>query len=91
MGHAPSTPGISELLNRESGFTDVNRDLMLVGGRINAYDDHGFTPLHRAILRNSLREVQCLIDLGGDPQVKTKCGSSAFHLAAKTGSIDSTC
>ena len=85
MGNKPSSPGLTELLKKENGL--LPSELIIVGGRINTYDEHGLTPLHRAILANSLTEVERLIELGADPEVKTESGWSSFHIAAKTGDL----
>ena len=87
MGNSNNSPGLSELMKRESGLQHVSNCVIPVGGGINEYDSFGLTHLHRAILCDSVEDIQKLLAAGADPKVKTKSGWSCLHLAAKTGRL----
>jgi ankyrin repeat protein len=59
------------------------RCLLDAGAAINAPDKNGATPLHRAARTRCAAAVRYLLKAGGDPTLKNKPGSTAFHLAVQ--------
>lgn len=53
---------------------------------VNSVDSAGFTPLHWAAIVNQPESAQVLIDNGADPNIQSKKGETALHLAASKGS-----
>jgi Ankyrin repeat len=53
----------------KSAVLEIARNFIRVGCNINAYDRHGFTPLHSAILFNDPVMVGFLIKYGANPQL----------------------
>ena len=54
---------------------------------LNAMDDHGQTPLHRATMHNSLALAELLISSGAEVNAKNKWGQMPLHLAAIHNSL----
>ena len=59
------------------------RCLLEAGAGINAQDQNGAAPLHRAVRTRCPRAVQCLLKAGSDPALENKSGSTPFHLAVQ--------
>ena len=59
------------------------RRLLDAGAEINAQDQNGATPLHRAVRTRSVGAVRCLLWAGADPMLKNKPGATPFHLAVQ--------
>lgn len=57
--------------------------LLDAGARIDAQDQNGATPLHRAVRTRCAAAVQFLLQSGCDPLVRNKSGSMAFHLTVQ--------
>src|SRR6266853_6997303 len=57
--------------------------LLDAGAEINAQDQNGATPLHRAVRTRCAAVVQYLLEAGGDPTLKNRPGSMPFHLAVQ--------
>jgi len=57
--------------------------LLDAGAEINAQDQNGATPLHRAVRTRCAAAVRCLLRAGADPFMKNKPGSMPFHLAVQ--------
>ena len=57
--------------------------LLDAGAEINAEDQNGATPLHRAVRTRCAAAVRYLLRAGGDPTLKNKSGSTPFHLAVQ--------
>ena len=55
---------------------------------IDAKDDDGETPLHRAAWDNSLDVASSLIKLGADNEAKDEFGETPLHGAAEYNSLD---
>ncbi|XP_046736406.1 nuclear factor NF-kappa-B p110 subunit isoform X2 [Diprion similis] len=67
----------------------VTKALLLLGADANACDDHGFSPLHRAVkIPEAGHCVDALLE-GGNISIETRddAGWTAFHLAAEAGSL----
>jgi ankyrin repeat protein len=59
------------------------RLLLEAGARIDAQDQNGATPLHRAVRTRSASAVKWLLGAGADPTIRNKPGSTPFHLAVQ--------
>ena len=57
--------------------------LLKAGSSIDAPDQNGATPLHRAVRTRCAAAVSCLLEAGADPTVRNKPGSTPFHLAVQ--------
>jgi ankyrin repeat protein len=57
--------------------------LLAAGAKINAQDKNGATPLHRAVRTRCAEATRALLKAGGDPLLRNKPGSTAFHLAVQ--------
>lgn len=68
---------IYHLLDRRPGYKDEI---------LNAPDDFGHTPLHKALLANNLEAAKTLIDQGARANIKDNKGITPTHLIAAKGS-----
>ena len=59
------------------------RCLLDAGAGIDAQDQNGATPLHRAVRTRCAAAVRCLLEAGADPTLRNKSGSAPFHLAVQ--------
>jgi ankyrin repeat protein len=59
------------------------RRLVVAGAQINAQDNNGATPLHRAVRTRCAAAVELLLQMGANPVLKNKPGSTPFHLAVQ--------
>jgi hypothetical protein len=59
------------------------RLLLRAGARIDAQDQNGATPLHRAVRTRCAAAVECLLEAGSPPSLGNKSGSTPFHLAVQ--------
>ena len=57
--------------------------LLAAGAAIDAQDNNGATPLHRAVRTRCAAAVRLLLESGADPTLKNKPGSTPFHLAVQ--------
>jgi ankyrin repeat protein len=57
--------------------------LLVAGAEVNAQDKNGAAPLHRAVRTRCAAAVRLLLRAGGDPTMRNKPGSTAFHLAVQ--------
>jgi ankyrin repeat protein len=57
--------------------------LLVAGAEVNAQDKNGAAPLHRAVRTRCAAAVRFLLKAGGDPTLRNKPGSTAFHLAVQ--------
>jgi ankyrin repeat protein len=57
--------------------------LLAAGAHVNAQDKNGAAPLHRAVRTRCAAAVRFLLKAGGDPTLRNKPGSTAFHLAVQ--------
>lgn len=57
--------------------------LFKAGAKLNAPDENGATPLHRAVRTRSAEAVRFLLKSGANPRILNKPGSTAFHLAVQ--------
>jgi 26S proteasome non-ATPase regulatory subunit 10 len=51
---------------------------------VDMKDMQGFTPLHRAVMRNNMEATALLLRAGADPSIHDKVGRSAFHATANS-------
>lgn len=59
------------------------RLLFKAGAALDALDKNGATPLHRAVRTRCAAAAKCLLEVGADPTIRNKSGSTAFHLAVQ--------
>lgn len=59
------------------------RLLLRSGANLDAHDQNGATPLHRAVRTRCAAAVKCLLAAGADPTIRNKPGSTPFHLAVQ--------
>lgn len=50
------------------------------GEEMDVCDEHGWTPLHHAVVHNAYRLAQVLIDLGANTRARTVYGTEPIHL-----------
>jgi ankyrin repeat protein len=67
----------------EKGSPDLAaaNELIKRGIDVNKMNKYGFTPLHVAVMNESLEMVNLLLDAGADPWLLTKQGQSCLDLA----------
>ncbi len=58
--------------------------LVELGADANAIDKNGTAPLHRAVRNRCAAAVKALLDLGADPHLTNRSGSTAWQLARWT-------
>jgi hypothetical protein len=59
------------------------RLLLQAGADIDAPDQNGATPLHRAVRNRCAAAVKYLLASGSEPAIRNKPGSTPFHLAVQ--------
>jgi ankyrin repeat protein len=64
--------------------TETIQVLVGAGAQVNAQDQNGASPLHRAVRCRCAEAVICLLETGADNALKNKSGSTAFHLAVQS-------
>jgi ankyrin repeat protein len=57
--------------------------LLAAGADIDAQDKNGAAALHRAVRHRCAAAVGALLELGANPLLKNKPGSTPFHLAVQ--------
>ena len=77
-------------LAAEKNRVDVIEYLAATGGRLNAQDKDGTSPLQAAILAGSTEAVKTLLALGADPLLRNNQIETPLHLAARKGHADIT-
>ncbi|KAH9016025.1 hypothetical protein EDB85DRAFT_2280101 [Lactarius pseudohatsudake] len=79
----------------ECGHLEVVRMLLGHRARIDAADNKGHTPLHRASNNASsdgrLEVVRLLLDSGANAEAKKKNGLTPLHLASSKGNTETVC
>ncbi len=64
------------------------RELADAGIDVNAKDDEGLSPLHRAVRNGETEVVETLIAAGADVNAKDNDGESPLHRAARSGETE---
>ncbi|KAF8820875.1 hypothetical protein IE077_002721, partial [Cardiosporidium cionae] len=92
-----SSQAISNLIG-EDGYTllhyaakkniDIALYLVNKGNDINAVDNNGYNPLHKAADNGNINIVQYLVDKGCDINAVDNDGNSPLHEAAMNGNIE---
>lgn len=59
------------------------RVLLRAGAMIDAREQNGATPLHRAVRTRCAAAVNCLLEAGADACILNNSGSTPFHLAVQ--------
>jgi len=68
------------------GLTEMTRNLVTNGAKINVYNKHGYTPLHLAVKKGNTELVKYLVDQGAFLNQQDKnLGYTELHLAATLG------
>lgn len=71
------------------GLTDMSKNLVTNGAKINVYNKHGYTPLHVAVKNGNNELVKYLVDQGAFLNEQDKSlGYSELHLAATLGNTE---
>jgi ankyrin repeat protein len=70
----------------ENNLPEVSR-LLIVGADVNAKDNYGNTPLHRAGNRGHVQVVKELMGHGADTETKNRFGWTALQLACWNGQL----
>ena len=65
--------------------TAIMKELLASGADVNAKDDIGWTPLHRAAWSDSVEAARILIANGADIKVKSKRGDTPLDTATEYG------
>jgi hypothetical protein len=55
----------------------------MAGANVNAQDKNGAAALHRAVRTRCAAAARVLLKAGGDPTLRNKPGSTAFHFAVQ--------
>ena len=58
------------------------------GGRIEALDTYGYTPLHRMASNNLAVGAEALLEAGADPRRATRGGETALSIATQSNARD---
>ena len=58
----------------------ILKKAILTGGRVNAVDELGSTPLHLALLLGNMWMVKALLKYGGNPEAVDHKGSTPLHV-----------
>jgi ankyrin repeat protein len=75
-------------LAAEHGLPLVCIELLRRGFTLNALDEQGQTPLHKAILQDHIDVFLTLVGAGADMGLRDSRGRSALHMAASGGLAD---
>ncbi|KAI5503449.1 spermatogenesis [Trichomonas vaginalis G3] len=72
-----------------SGYLEIIQILVEQGADVHCHDNHGWTPLHRAVLWDYVPIVQFLLAKGADPNAIDLDGFTPLHMAAKWDHFES--
>ncbi|RUS83847.1 hypothetical protein EGW08_008388, partial [Elysia chlorotica] len=78
---------VIQKMNLEESFY-VWKQVRDITQRCNEQDKTGSTPLHYAAWNGRVRDVQALLNLGANTNVKNKLRQNPFHIACKNGCYD---
>lgn len=70
------------------GAHGILENVIQHGGRVNAVDEMGCTPLHLAVHANDKMLSKALLKHGGDSEAVNYEGSTPLHLGCWSGSYD---
>ena len=62
---------------------------MRIHSVINAQDDKLDTPLHAAVLNNSTKSIEYLLERGANAAKRNKCGMCPMHVAVEQNTLKS--
>jgi len=71
-----------------SGIISKLRSFISAGEDVNARDEYGNTPLHRATSRGNLEAVRFLLKQGADVNARDRFGDSPLHIAAMLRNLE---
>ncbi|KAH8395506.1 hypothetical protein KR215_011467 [Drosophila sulfurigaster] len=72
----------------ENRISEVREILELDGDTVNARDDDGYTPLHRACYNNFVDIAKLLLQYQANPNARTELGWTPLHSACKWNNAD---
>jgi len=72
----------------ENRINEVREILRLDADTVNAKDNDGYTPLHRAAYNNFVDMAKLLLQYRADPNARTELGWTPLHSACKWNNAD---
>lgn len=72
----------------ENRLSEVREILNVDADSVNARDNDGYTPLHRACYNNFMDMARLLLQYGANPNARTELGWTPLHSACKWNNAD---